>query len=106
MEKQLGSSKKKKIVWGLIIIVILILSLLFVFKNNIKAVYYGVDVRYFDDPKYCQIDKDCALINPCRDQGAVNIYNYDSSGSCDVVRSKSICENNICVHDGVRIPNE
>lgn len=89
---------KKKIGFIIVIILIIILGFYLIFGNNIKAYNNGVDVKYFDNPKYCVQDSECV---PNWDMCfAINVYNYknglEGKGGCMREYWGTSCVNNNC----------
>ena len=89
-------SSKKKIIWTVITIIIVLATLSFIFKNNIEASYKGVDVKYIENPQYCEVDDDCIFEE--KSCSYVNKFNYKVAevNSC-FASSTSVCFKNICV---------
>ncbi|MCB0392786.1 MAG: hypothetical protein KDD58_15960, partial [Bdellovibrionales bacterium] len=52
-------SEKKKLVLLIVIAIVVVASFYLIFKNNIIAMQKGVDVKYINDPLYCEQDSDC-----------------------------------------------
>ena len=96
MEKKEKKSKKN-IFLTIIIILFIIMVLLFVFRNNIESQYKGVDVKYINDPLYCEQDSDCAQGATC---GPINIFNYEKQhyerSICGVSCVSNQCRYNDC----------
>lgn len=86
---------KKKIVFKILLILVLILLVLFIFRHNIEATYKGVDVKYIENPRYCQVDSDC--IYEEKSCSYVNIYNYEKASAFSCFGRMSVsCLNNTC----------
>ena len=91
-------NSERKVVLTTLIVLFILVILLFVFKNNIKAYQKGIDVRYLDDPNYCEINSDCIFEEySC---SYVNKFNYRvaSAESC-FASSTSRCLENTCIGD-------
>ena len=88
-----NTAVKNKWFWTIIVIIV-VLGLFFMFKNDVKAKKMGIDVKYLDDPKYCEQDSDCDQRATCN---SVNIYKYGpSDGFCKEFVEGSNCVNNKC----------
>ncbi|USN44339.1 MAG: hypothetical protein H6500_00640 [Candidatus Woesearchaeota archaeon] len=68
---RINIGEKQKILVGSIVIVLCLIALGFMYQNNIKAYYMGIDVRYLNDPLYCEKGDDCGRTNECK---VVNKY--------------------------------
>ena len=87
---RINIGEKQKILVGSIVIVLCLIALGFMYQNNIKAYYMGIDVRYLDDPLYCEKGDDCVKSNSCE---ALNIYNLENRTSkCKSLATISVCE--------------
>ena len=100
MDKKSKTEKKIYQKWWswLIIVLMIIISIYFIYNDEIKAKKLGIDVQYLKNPKYCQVNEDC-VVDRC---GVINKYNFEY----DYKRSKVVCpsdfcggkcENNICI---------
>ena len=81
--------------WSILVFVLVVFG--FVFKNDVKAMYLGVDVKYIDNPLYCEQDSDCKEGNKCGE--VINIYNFKSVPLCHLATCGTKCENNNCVRN-------
>lgn len=65
--------------------------------NEYKAMQAGVDVKYFDDPKYCEVDSDCPA-----SYGKVSNKYFVKNGaiSSTALPEHVICTNNQCQNTG------
>lgn len=69
---------KKKVGKIILIVIFVLFVIYFAFPNSIKAYRMGIDVKYLDNPKYCEQDSDCILSNTLC--GAVNKYDEKERG--------------------------
>ncbi|MCB9370754.1 hypothetical protein H6501_04095 [Candidatus Woesearchaeota archaeon] len=60
---KINIGEKQKILVGSIVIVLCLIALGFMYQNNLKAYYMGIDVRYLNDPLYCEKGDDCISTN-------------------------------------------
>lgn len=83
-------------------ILVLILLSLFLFRYDLEAMYKGVDVKYIEDPLYCEQDSDCVVQgNNCV---VVNTLHFEESWSgCEQVTCGSVCRNNHCKFKGCEV---
>lgn len=86
-------SEKKKLVLLIVIAIVVVASFCLIFKNNIIAMQKGVDVKYINDPLYCEQDSDCVIQgNSC---DVVNKYNYEESKfACQLAICNPTCNGN------------
>lgn len=95
------SQKNQKIyhkwwVW-IVIILIIAIGVYFIFGNDIKAYKMGIDVRYLDNPRYCQNHSDCTFAyDNCN---AINTFNYKEGrgGQCLRETCGTLCRENECI---------
>ena len=80
---RINIGEKQKILVGSIVIVLCLIALGFMYQNNIKAYYLGIDVRYLDDPLYCEKGDDCVRGPLC--DNVSNPYH--------LIGNKTICKN-------------